>query len=139
MSTHKEPFDPVGMKFTPDPSDFEQSDEHAEEYEENQRVVELLRGKFDPQWKKIWKRRKRIGLRLLRIALLIYVLVVPVYCISYTIEEFREGLSIGTVGLGLLLSMAILAGSGLVALGVYGLYNLIKWAFAAIHLEEEYK
>ena len=139
MSMYKEPFDPVGMKFTPDPSDFEQSDEHAEEYEEHQRIVELLRGKFDPQWKKIWKRRKRIGLRLFRIALLIYVLVVPFYSISYTSGAFREGLCIETVGLGLLLSVALLAAGGLLVLAAIGLCHLVKWAFEPIHLEEEYK
>jgi hypothetical protein len=40
----------------PDVSDFEQSDEHASEYEEDQRVRKLLKGKMDPWWKRMnWK------------------------------------------------------------------------------------
>jgi len=46
----------------PDPYflDFKQSDEYAEEYEEDQRVRELLKGKMEPWYKKLgWRRIRR--------------------------------------------------------------------------------
>ena len=74
-------FDPVGMGF-PDPSDFKQSDEYASEYEEDQRVRELLKRKL------IYSRWSRILFFLkehfswkvvIKIITSIYVVIVPIF------------------------------------------------------------
>lgn len=94
MSDTKAPFDPVGMKF-PNPSDFRQSDEYAEEYEEVRRVRELLKGKMDSWWKELNKQKIH------RFMIFILTFIMPVFWTALMIvkpaSDTTLGMKIATV------------------------------------------
>jgi len=101
-----------------DVSDFEQSDERASEYEEDQRVRELLKRKMDPWWKRMnWKivQRKFIFFS---------TFVIPLYWTTTAIVSPPQnspstGFTVLIVAFGIGLSYVAV-------LGVLGLMSIIK-------------
>jgi fatty acid desaturase len=119
----------------PDVSDFEQSDEHASEYEEDQRVRELLKDKiYTTRMKHWWSKRKLIGLRLIRVAVLFIAVGVPIFWALQAIHEISEeklGLFIGILGafLATMLTWLVII---LFVCAAIGIYLLCKWAFGPL-------
>lgn len=124
------PFDPVSMNF-PNPSDFEQSDEHASEYEEDEKVRKIVLHYTSPWWKKQLNFcKERWSRQAFRRLLIVAVLaVVPLFWgLILSFGTFEPNTSAMLLMLGWVMASVLtyLALAVMLLIGVV-LYHIPRW------------